>query len=73
LKADWFQPLSLSSEKPVSKVAFKCNLYRYFVVPFIIPHLAPTITYAELQLSGVGGCTALIQLTHSLKATWFWF
>jgi hypothetical protein len=27
-----FQPLSLSSEKLVSKFAFKCNLYRYAVV-----------------------------------------
>jgi hypothetical protein len=29
LKAAWFQPLSLSSENPVSKFAFKLNLYRY--------------------------------------------
>jgi hypothetical protein len=32
LKAAWFQPLSLSSENPVSKFAFKLNLYRYSVV-----------------------------------------
>jgi hypothetical protein len=29
LKGDWFQPLNLSSEKLVSKFAFKCNLHRY--------------------------------------------
>jgi hypothetical protein len=32
LKSAWFQPLSLSSEKLVSKFAFKCNLHRYEVV-----------------------------------------
>jgi hypothetical protein len=31
LKGAWFQPLHLSSEKPVSKFAFKFNLYRYTV------------------------------------------
>jgi hypothetical protein len=29
LKAAWCQPLNLQSEKPVSKFAFKFNLYRY--------------------------------------------
>jgi hypothetical protein len=29
LKAAWFQPLNVSGETPVSKVAFKLNLYRY--------------------------------------------
>jgi hypothetical protein len=29
LERAWFQLSSLSSEKTVSKFAFKCNLYRY--------------------------------------------
>jgi hypothetical protein len=30
LTAAWFQPLSLSSENPVSNLSFhKCNVYRY--------------------------------------------
>jgi hypothetical protein len=32
LESTWFQPLSLWSENPVSKFAFKFNLYRYSVV-----------------------------------------
>jgi hypothetical protein len=32
LESAWFQPLRLRSEKPVSKLAFKSNLYRYIKV-----------------------------------------
>jgi hypothetical protein len=32
VKASGFKPLNLSSEKLVSKLAFKCNLYRYRMI-----------------------------------------
>jgi hypothetical protein len=40
LKGAWFQPLSLSSEKlqTAFKVAFKCNLHRYYVYYHASPH-----------------------------------
>lgn len=52
-----------------------------FVVPLIIPHLAPTITYAELQLSGlafilglrVARPAALLAAQAALRAVvWYW-
>jgi hypothetical protein len=36
IESAWFQPLSLSSEKLVSKFAFKCNLYRYSVAAMMM-------------------------------------
>jgi hypothetical protein len=35
LKSAWFQPSNLSNEDPVSKFAFKCNLYRYDAAAFV--------------------------------------
>jgi hypothetical protein len=68
LKGAWFQPLNLSSENLVSKIAFKFNLYRYTPSPSFS---AAAAVEAELRAE-VGGCTRFgIQLTHSLKASGF--
>jgi hypothetical protein len=52
-----------SSENPVSKLAFKCNLHRYAV---------ERVDNTREGLCAVGGLYTLrIQLTHSLKPPGF--
>jgi hypothetical protein len=71
LESAWFQPLNLSSEKPVSKFAFKCNLYRYITAKaatnlsflyFQEGDVENAATYADLSVHNDrydgGGCTS---------------